>query len=58
MFEEIIKQVESGSPWYEAYIDTFYFSVVTIVTVGYGDYSPKTPFEKLYVVFMILIGCA
>jgi len=28
------------------------------VTVGYGDYSPKSPVEKLYVVFMILIGCA
>jgi len=49
--------VKVDGKWYVAYIDTFYFSVVTIVTVGYGDYSPKTPYEKLYVIFMILIGC-
>ena len=58
MFNQIINEVKNGQKWYFGYIDSFYFSVVTIVTVGYGDYSPKTAFEKSYVIFMILIGCA
>ena len=40
------------------YVNVLYFSVVTIVTVGYGDFSPKdSQGEKIYVMFMILIGC-
>lgn len=40
------------------YVTCLYFSVVTIVTVGYGDFSPKdSEVEKIYVMVMILIGC-
>ena len=39
------------------YINCLYFSVVTIVTVGYGDITPKNIYEKIYVILLILIGC-
>ena len=38
------------------YIDAFYFSLVTISTVGYGDISPSTPKEKQFVIVAITCG--
>jgi len=38
------------------WIDSLYFSVVTLTTVGYGDFSPKTDFGKLFTIFYILNG--
>jgi len=34
-----------------------YFSVVTLVTVGYGDFTPKNSNEKMYVMLLIIMGC-
>ncbi len=39
-----------------SWIDSFYFSVVTLATVGYGDIVPQTPAGKLFTSFYILIG--
>jgi len=51
-------ELAMNKPWDYMYLNCLYFSVVTIVTVGYGDYSPKeNSVEKIYVMFMILIGC-
>ena len=36
--------------------DAFYFSIVTIATVGYGDIHPVTPIGKLFAVFLIVMG--
>lgn len=38
------------------WIDAFYFSVVSLTTVGYGDITPKTPIGKLFVCFYLLAG--
>ncbi len=38
------------------WLDAFYFSVVTLATVGYGDFVPKTNAGKLFTIFYILIG--
>ncbi|GAB4521009.1 MAG: hypothetical protein OHK0046_31860 [Anaerolineae bacterium] len=38
------------------WVDAFYFSVITLTTVGYGDFSPKTDVGKLFTVFYILSG--
>lgn len=38
------------------WIDALYFSVVTLTTVGYGDFSPQTNLGKLFTVFYILNG--
>jgi len=39
-----------------SYIDSFYFSVVTLATVGYGDLHPTTTVTKLFTVAYIFIG--
>lgn len=39
-------------------LDAFYFTVITLATIGYGDFSPTTPLTKLFTVFYVLIGLA
>ncbi len=37
-------------------VDSLYFSVATLATVGYGDLTPKTDGAKLFTVAYIIIG--
>lgn len=43
-----------GEDW--SWVDSFYFSVIAVTTVGFGDFSPTTDFTKLFTVFYILAG--
>jgi len=47
-----------GFAWTEgfSFADSFYFSVVTITTVGFGDLHPVTPAGKVLAVFLIFTG--
>ena len=38
------------------WIDCLYFSVVTLTTVGYGDFAPTTNAGKIFTIFYIIIG--
>jgi len=38
------------------WIESLYFSVATISTVGYGDIVPTNDASRLFIVFYILIG--
>jgi ABC-type microcin C transport system permease subunit YejB len=38
------------------WLDAYYFSVVTLATVGYGDYVPHTDFGKIFTTFYIFVG--
>lgn len=39
-----------------SYIDSLYFCVITLATVGYGDLHPTTPTTKLFTIAYIFIG--
>ena len=39
-----------------SWIESFYFSVVTLSTVGYGDLVPTTNISRLFTAIYILIG--
>ena len=43
-------------PHYELYVTAFYFTVTTLVTVGYGDITPYSVEEKTLCIFLMLIG--
>lgn len=39
-----------------SWLDSYYFCVVTLATVGYGDITPHTNLGKLFTTFYIFIG--
>lgn len=39
-----------------SYIDSLYFSVVTLTTIGYGDFSPQTDAGKIFTILYIIAG--
>jgi len=44
-------RLENRSP-----LDAFYFIIVTLASVGYGDIHPTTPATKVFVIFLIVFG--
>ncbi len=38
------------------WLDSFYFSVITLTTVGYGDFSPQTDPGKVFTMVYIFCG--
>lgn len=41
-------------PW--GLFNSFYFCVITLATVGYGDYTPTTTFGKAFTIVYVFIG--
>ena len=52
----IIKYLESGSITEKE--TPFWWAIVTMTTVGYGDFSPSTPEGRLFAVFIMFAGIA
>ncbi len=53
--------VSGGTVFYHlvekfSWVDAYYFSVITLATVGYGDLTPTTTAGKIFTTFYILIG--
>lgn len=45
--------------WYVegwSFLDSVYFSVITIATVGFGDLAPQTALGKIFTIFYVFSG--
>lgn len=38
------------------WLDSFYYCVITLATVGYGDFTPHTDIGKIAAIFYIMTG--
>ena len=52
---ETFKLVDEN--WEIRYLNSLYFSIITMVTVGYGDIAPINIYEKIYMICMVVISC-
>ncbi|NMG10695.1 ion transporter [Brasilonema sp. UFV-L1] len=60
VYSGLIYQVEHpvNSKNFATFLDAFYFSIVTMTTVGFGDVTPVSELGRLLTVLMILTGIA
>lgn len=39
-----------------SWLDAFYFSFITLTTIGYGDFAPSTDAGKVFTIFYTIAG--
>lgn len=48
----LVYHIIEGWSW----LDALYFCVITLSTIGYGDFAPVTSEGKLFTIFYVIIG--
>jgi voltage-gated potassium channel len=53
--------IASGTIFYSSvegwnWFDSLYFCIITLATVGYGDFAPKTVWGKAFTIVYIFVG--
>lgn len=48
----------NGADWKIQYLYSLYWAVVAMMTVGFGDITPRNPIEVSFCIIIILVGCA
>ncbi len=49
-------QIENKG-WHITYVYAYYWAIITVMTIGYGDVVPTNEFERLFVLITGLFGC-
>ncbi|KAL4499085.1 hypothetical protein ABPG72_016987 [Tetrahymena utriculariae] len=52
----LVQQQLVDEHWWIKYINSFYFTTISMVTIGYGDITPVTTIEKLYCTSVAVLG--
>ncbi len=39
-----------------SWLDSYYFTVITLTTVGYGDFAPQTSLGKIFTMLYVVLG--
>lgn len=61
LFFLVVTMLASGALFYRrvegwTLLNSLYFSVITLTTVGYEDFSPSTTVGKIFTMFYIFVG--
>jgi voltage-gated potassium channel len=43
-------------PTITSWVDAYYFTVITLTTIGYGDFSPTIPLTKIFTTLYVFVG--
>ncbi|CAD8096172.1 unnamed protein product [Paramecium sonneborni] len=54
----LIKEQLQDFMWIDKYVVSFYWSIVTMTTIGYGDITPVNLTERIFCIIMTLISTA